>query len=326
MMKSCTTVFQVLALSMLTAVLGDPAAAQQTYPTRPIRVVVPYPPGGSVDPLARLVAQKLRDGLSQQIIVDNRPGGRTIIGSEILLKSKPDGYTLMVVSSTFVITPLLFPTPFDAIKDFAPVASLASSGVLLLLHPSVPAKNLQELIALAKSRPGQLNFATNIGSTTHLAGELLNIMSGIKMQMISYKGGGPAFTDLIGGQVEVSIQPIISSVPFIKSGRLKAIAVSGETRSPALPQVPTFAQSGMPGFDVKPWFGVLAPAGTPKDVINILSTAIARILALPDFKENLVGQGMDPFISTPEQFAALMKADATMFAKIIKTANIKIEN
>ncbi len=320
------TLLQALAAGVLTILLAASALAQHAYPSRVVRVIVPYPPGGSVDPLARLVVQKLSDALGQQFIVDNRPGGNTIIGSDALAKSKPDGYTLMVASSTFVLSPLLFPAPFDIAKDFAPVASLASTEVLLLLHPGVPANNLRELIALAKAKPGQLNYATNFGSTIHLAGELLKIMTGIDMQIVNYKGGGPAFTDLISGQVQLSIQPIISSVPLVTSGKLKAIAVSGETRFPGLPQVPTFTEAGLPGFDVKSWMGLFAPAGTPKEVIGTLSAEISRSLALPDFKAKLRSFGMDPFTSTPEQFSALTKADTARFAKIIKTANIKVEN
>jgi tripartite-type tricarboxylate transporter receptor subunit TctC len=301
------------------------AAAQPTYPNRPIRVIVPYPPGGSVDPLARLVTEKLGEGLKQRLVVDNRPGGNTIIGSDALAKSKPDGYTVMVMSRTLIVTSLLFPTPFDVVKDFSPIATLASSEVLLLVHPSLPVRNLKELIALAKARPGQLNYATNFGSTLHIAGEMLKSMAGIQMQIINYKGGGPAFTDLVGGHVELSLQPVISSVPYVKSGRLKALAVSGERRLPALPQVATFTESGMPGFYSKSWFGMLAPAGVAKEVVNVLSSEIARTLALPDFSEKLTNLGMDPFISSPDAFAAMIRSDIIKFAEIIKAAKIKVD-
>lgn len=302
------------------------ALAQPTYPNRPLRVIVPYPTGGSVDPLARLVAERLGDGLKQRLVVDNRPGGNTIIGSDALAKSKPDGYTVMVMSRTLIVTSLLFPTPFDVVKDFTPIGTLASSEVLLLTHPSLPVKNLKELIALAKARPGQLNYATNFGSTLHIAGEMLKTMAGIQMQIVNYKGGGPAFTDLVGGHVELSMQPVISSVPYVRSGRLKAIAVSGERRLPGLPQVATFTESGMPGFYSKSWFGMLAPAGVPKEVVTVLSTEIARTLALPDFSEKLTNQGMDPFISSPEAFAAMIRSDIVKFSEIIKTAKIKVES
>jgi tripartite-type tricarboxylate transporter receptor subunit TctC len=307
------------------AVSFGTSIAQQPYPNRPIRVIVPYPTGGSVDPLARLVTEKMGEGLKQRLIVDNRPGGNTIIGSDALAKSKPDGYTLMVMSRTFIVTSLLFPTPFDIIKDFTSIGTLSSSEVLLLVHPSLPVNDLKQLIALAKARPGQLNYATNFGSTLHIAGELLKSMAGIQMQIVNYKGGGPAFADLVGGHVELSLQPVISSLPYIKAGRLRAIAVSGDRRLPALPQIPTFTESGMPGFYSKSWFGMLAPAGVPRDIINVLAGEIARTLALPDFSERLTNLGMDPFISGPEKLAAMIKSDIVTFGEIIKKAKIKVD-
>jgi tripartite-type tricarboxylate transporter receptor subunit TctC len=198
---------------------------------------------------------------------------------------------------------------------------------VLVLHPSVPANNLQDLVALARSKPGQLNYASaSTGGPLHLAGELFNMLAGVKTQHIAYKGGGPAMTDLLGGHVQMMFSPPPESIPHIRSGKLKAIAVSGNSRSPALPQVPTFAEAGMPGFTAKNWFGVLAPAGTPKPIVDKLSAEIARILALPDIREKLLSQGMDPYVSTPEQFAALLRSDLALYAKIIKSANIKLEN
>lgn len=318
--------FGILVGAALIVAAVRPAAAQQPYPGRPIRVIVPYPTGGSVDPLARLFADRLSEGLKQRLVVDNRPGGNTIVGSDALAKSKPDGYTVMVMSRTFIVTSLLFPTPFDIVKDFAPVSTLASSEVLLLVHPSLPVGSLRELIALAKARPGQLNYATNFGSTLHLAGEQLKSMTGIQMQIVNYKGGGPAFADLIGGHVELSLQPVISSVPYIKGGKLRAIAISGDKRLPALPSVPTFTESGLPGFYSKSWFGMLAPAGTAKDIVSVLSAEIGRAVAVADFRDKLIGLGMDPFVSTPEQFGAMIKSDIVKFGGIIKTANIRVES
>ncbi|RPI42350.1 MAG: hypothetical protein EHM59_18050 [Betaproteobacteria bacterium] len=254
-MRSRITPTQLLAVSTLTMLFALPAAAQQSYPTRPVRMIVPFPPGGSVDPLARLVAERMSEGLSQRFIVDNRAGGNTIIGTDALAKSKPDGYTVMVMSRTFVISSLLYPAPYDIIKDFAPVGSLTRSEWLLLVHPSLPVNNLREFIALAKARPGQLNYATNFGSALHLAGELLKSMAKIDMQIVNYKGGGPAFADLVGGHVELSLQPIVSAIPYLKAGRLRAIAITGDKRLPALPQVATFAESGLPGFLSNSWFG-----------------------------------------------------------------------
>lgn len=324
-MSVSSEINKLLFACVVMAVSISPSAAQQLYPNRPIRVIVPYPTGGSVDPLARLVAEKMGEGLKQRLIVDNRPGGNTIIGSDALAKSKPDGYTLMVMSRTFIVTSLLFPTPFDIVKDFTPIGTLSSSEVILLVHPSLPVNDLKQLIALAKARPGQLNYATNFGSTLHIAGELLKSMAGIQMQIVNYKGGGPAFADLVGGHVELSLQPVISSLPYIKAGRLKAIVVSGDRRLPALPQVPTFSESGMPGFYSKSWFGMLAPAGVPRDIINVLAGEIARTLALPDFSERLTNLGMDPFVSGPDKLAAMIKSDIVTFTEIIKNAKIKVD-
>ncbi len=315
----------LLVTALLTLACG--AAAQQAYPGKPIRLIVPYAPAGSASILARLVGQKLTESWSQQVIVDNRPGGNTIIGTEAAAKSAPDGYTLLLAPSSHVITPLLAATPYDAIKDFAPVATIASSEYLLLLNPSVPANSLQEFIALAKSKPGQLNYSSaGSGGAAHIAGEMFNLMAGVKMQHIPYKGGGPAVTDLIGGQVQLSFQTPIVSIPHISNGKLKAVAYTGDARLSALPQVPTFTEAGLANFDVKYWFGILAPAGTPRGIIDKLSTEIAKSLGIPDFREKLLGQGMEPFISSPEQLANLMKSDTVRFGKVIKAANIKLEN
>jgi tripartite-type tricarboxylate transporter receptor subunit TctC len=317
---------RMLTLGMLLAIAG-PAAAQQAYPNKFIRMIVPFPPGGANTILARMLGQKLTESWGQQVVVDNRGGGNTIIGSEALVKSPPDGYTLILVSSAHVINPLLLPNlPYDAIKDFAPVASIASTEQLLVIHPSVPANNLQEFIALAKSKPGQLNYASSgTGGVQHLAGEYFNMMAGVKIQHIPYKGGGPAITDLIGGQVQVYFAATSVAIPLINTGKIKALAISGESRLPALPQVPTFDEAGLPGYEGKGWFAVLAPAGTPKNIIDKLSTEIGRIVAIPDIKEKLVSLGVAPFICTPDQLAALMKTDMARFAGIIKTADIKIE-
>jgi len=326
-MKSCKTVMQVIILAALIGMVGT-AAAQQAYPSKPIRFITPYPPGGGTTLVARLVGQKLSEAWGQSVIVDNRPGGDTIIGTDALAKSPPDGYTILLIPSTHVTIPLLHHNvPFDVFKDFAPVATLASGEQLLVLHPSVPASTLKEFIALAKSKPGQLNYASaGIGVTNHLAGELFNIMAGVKIQHIPYKGGGPALTDTIGGQVQMFINNPITLIPHLKSGKIKPIAISGAKRSPALPQVPTFTEAGLPGFDVRFWYGVLAPAGTPKPIIDKLSAEIKKILAAPDFGDKLVSQGLDPFISTPQQVYTQMKADMANYARVIKTANIKIEH
>lgn len=300
--------------------------AQATYPTKPIRMIVPFPPGGSTTIVARLMGQQLTASWGQQVVVDNRGGGNTIIGSDALVKAAPDGYTLLHVTSTHVINPSLLKTPYDAVKDFAPVATLVGTETLLVINSSVPANNLQEFIALAKARPGQLNFATSgSGTTNHLAIELFMILAGIRMQHIPHKGAGPAITDLIGGQVQLFTNNALPLTPFVKSGRIRALAVSGESRLQSLPEVPTFTEAGLPGYDVKSWQGILAPARTPQAIIEKLSHEIARILRTPEVRDNLLVMGAEPFISNSQQFAALIKADLVKYAKLIREANIKLE-
>ncbi len=302
------------------------AQAQTHYPAKPIRLIVPFVPGGSTTIVARLIGQKLTDAWGQQVVVDNRGGGNTIIGSDAMVKAAPDGYTILHVTSTHVINPSLLKTPYDAVKDFAPVATMVATETLLVVNPSLPANNLQELIALAKAKPGHLNFASSgSGTTNHLAIELFSIMAGIKMQHIPHKGAGPAVTDLIAGQVQVFTNNALPLTPFVKSGRIRALAVSGETRLLSLPDVPTFTQAGLPGFDVKSWQGILAPAKTPPAVIDKLSREIGRILRAPEVRDTLLVMGADPLVSTPQQFSALIKADLVKYAKLIKDAKIRLE-
>lgn len=324
-MKFSTAAVQVLATGALMAFIG--LAGAQAYPTKPIRLIVPTAPGNTTSNVAHLIGQKLTESWGQQVIVDNRAGGNLVIGTEIAAKAVPDGYTLLVITTTHVISANLLPNlPYDSLKDFAPVASLSISPMILVLNSSVPASNLQEFIALAKAKPGQLNYATTgSGSVTHLAGELFSSITGVKMQHIPYRGAARGLTDLIGGQVQLSFTVVFNTLPHIKTGRLKPIAVTGNTRVPALPQVATFAEAGLSGFDISVWFGMTAPRGTPKNLINRLATEIARIQATPDVKEKLASQGLEVFASSPEQFAAFMKSEMQKFGKIIKTADIKLE-
>jgi len=324
-MKLLTAAFRIVTTGALILLAGT-AGAQQAYPSKPIRIIVPFPPGASNDTLARLVGKKLSDTLGVQTIVDNRPGASTIIGASALLKSPPDGYTLMVTSGTHLITPMLMPAPYDAVKDFTAVTTIDHSNYLLVVHPALPANNLKEFIALAKARPGQLNYASSSnGSGNHLAAELLALRTGIKMQHVPYKGGGPAVTDLMAGQVQVFFNSPSSTVPYVKRGRLKPLAVTGESRMPALPHVPTFTESGLANFDVKSWHGILAPPGTPKAIVDTLAAEVAKILGMPDTIEKLASFGLAPFVSTPEQFAALMKSENVRYAEVIKAANIKAD-
>jgi len=326
-MRAFNALVRMVATCVLITIAGI-AAAQQGYPNKPIRLISPYPPGGSTTVLARLVAQRLTDSWGQQVIVENRPGGNLIIGSEALAKSPPDGYTILLTANAHVTVPhLIKNVPYDVFKDFAPVATVTSNELVLVVHNSLPVKTLKEFIAYAKARPGQLNSGSaGSGGFTHLSIELFNTMTGTKLQHVPYKGSSPALTDLIGGQIQLAFTPVNNAFPHIKAGKIRPIAVSGKNRNAALPQVPTFTEAGLPGFDVGIWFGVLAPAGTPRPIIDKMAGEINKLLSAPETKERLVALGMDPYISTPEQMLARMKADSKRFGDVIKAANITMEN
>lgn len=300
------------------------AAAQTVYPNRPIRIITPYASGSSVDAVARIVGTKLSEAVGQPVLVEPRPGANTIIGSEAMVKSAPDGYTLLLISTTHVLNGLLIPNlPYDTARDFAPVATIASSELILVASPKVTATNVKELVALGKSR--QLSYATSsAGGPTHLAAELFSSMTGVKLTHIPYKGSGPAVTDLLGGHVDIGWTSPLAVIPHINSGRLKAIAISGDSRVPSLPNVPTFTESGLPGFEMRFWYGLLAPAATPREVLNRLSAEVAKILATADMKDKLAAQGADPFINNPDQFGAVMRADNARYGKVIREAGIKV--
>jgi tripartite-type tricarboxylate transporter receptor subunit TctC len=318
------TAVHILITCTLTAFAGA-SFCQQNYPSRPIRFVVPYPPGGS-DQLARLIGQKLSENLGQPVVLDYRTGASGTIGADLVAKAPPDGYTILLMNSTFVLSSLLMPTPYDIIKDFAPITTVVKTEYVLAVAPSLPVNNLQELIALAKSQPGKLNYSTSgNGNGSHLAGELFSMLAGIKILQIPYKGAGPAMIDLMSGRVQMAFNSTSFIVPLVQSGKVKAIAVTGERRLSALPQLPTFAEGGLPSFDMKSWQGVLAPGATPKSFTARLSTEIVKILDTADVKKTLDGQGQSPFPSTPDQFATLLKTEQARFANIIKTANIKLD-
>lgn len=304
------------------------AAAQPAYPVKAVRFIVPYAAGGSVDPLTRLFTVRLTETLGQPMIVDLRPGGNTIIGSELVAKSAPDGYTFLVMTpQNHVINSLLIPNlPYDSMKDFLPVANLASSDYLLVLHPSVPADNLKAFIALARSKPGQFNFAS-VGSLgiSHLGAELFCQTTGVKMQRVPYKGSAPGLIDLVSGQLQVGFNTPVSSIQHIRSKRLKPIAISGERRLAALAAVPTFAEAGLPGYEMRASYGVLAPAGTPKAIIEKISGELGKTVALQDTQDKLAAMGVVPLYATAEQLAAQMKADLVKFAQVIKAGNLQFE-
>lgn len=325
-MNFYTMIVRVVSLGLLLAAAGT-VIAQQTYPNRPVRYIIPYPPGGSTDPMGRMIATRLTERWGQSVVVDNRPGGNTIIGTEFLAKATPDGYTIGWASAAFFSTPSLIANlPYDTLKDFVGVTTIGKSRNVLVLHPSVPANNLQELIALIKAKPGEFNFASSgVGTNTHLSGELFNQVTGTKIIHIPYKGSGPATTDLLGGRVQMSFQVPITVISFINAGRLKPIAVSGETRLQALPQVPTFIEAGLPAFGLTGVTGIIAPARTPRPPINRIAREVAAILAMPSTQEFMARQGAEPFISTPEQTDAVIKEELARYAKIIKDAGIKYQ-
>ncbi len=302
------------------------AAAADNYPSKPVRMIVGFAPGGGTDTTARPIAQKLGELLGQQVIVDNRPGAGGNIATDIVSKSNPDGYTiLMGTIAALAINPGLYSQlPFDPEKDLAPVTQAVDSTNVLSLHPSVAAGSVKELIALAKTK--SLSFGSSgVGGTGHLAGELFNVMAGTKLVHIPYKGGGPAMIDLVGGQVQLVFATGASAVPQIKNGKIKGIAVTTLKRSALMPELPTIAESGLPGFDANNWYGVMVPAKTPRAIINRLNAETIKVLSMPDVKTFLFNQGLDAAPTTPEAFGAYIKSERSKWAKVIKTAGVKAE-
>jgi tripartite-type tricarboxylate transporter receptor subunit TctC len=320
-----------LAASFALVALGvaAPASAQGGgYPGKPIRIVVPFPPGGTTDILARAVGQQLAQAWGQQVIVDNRPGAGGNIGSELVAKSAPDGYTLLMGTvGTHAINPSLYAKmPYDHVKDFTPVILVAGVPNVLVVHPSVPANTVAELIAYGKANPGKLNFASSgSGTSIHLAGELFKVQTGLQMTHVPYKGSAPAIQDLLGGQVQLMFDNLPSALPQIKAGKLRALGVTSATRAAALPDVPTIAESGLPGFEASSWFGLLAPAGTPRDVVARIDTEVARWLASPEAKEKLLAQGAIAGGGTSDDFARHIAAETAKWAKVVKESGAKVD-
>lgn len=304
------------------------AAMAQGYPNKPVRWVVPFPPGGSADIMGRMIGQDLAKTLGQQVVIENRAGASAIVGSEYVAKSPADGYTLLQANvSQMTIHPSLYPKlPYDPLKDFAPVTVLGVVTSVVVTTPALPVTSIQDLVALARKRPGLLNFTSSgAGASTHLTGELLKQRAGIAMTHISYKGSGPALTDVMAGFVEVMFENLPSALPFINAGKLKVLAVTGKDRSPVLKTVPTLAESGFPGFDMVSWQALVAPANTPKPVIDKLNAEVARVLRTPEMKEKMIGLGTEVVANTPEQFAQYLREEMAKWSKIVKDAGIKLE-
>jgi tripartite-type tricarboxylate transporter receptor subunit TctC len=317
-----------VAASFLSIMSDNISAQDQTYPTRTIRLVVPYVAGGGVDSVARIVAEKLFQTSGKSAIVDNRPGGSTNIGTELVAKSVPDGYTLLVGSVPTTVNVTLFKNlNFNIIKDFIPVSLLTTTPNILVVHPSVPAKSVKELVAYAKAHPGKLTFGTaGRGTANHLSGELLKMVAGIDILHVPYKGGAQAITDLLGGYISMYFGTASTVMPHVRSGKLRALGVLSDKRTIAAPDVPTFLEAGLPGVDQPSWQGLFAPAGTPAPIITTLSKEVVRVIKLPDTIKKLTAQeGFDVIGSTPEEFADFIKQDVAKYEKIIKTANIRIE-
>lgn len=299
------------------------AAAQVEYPTRPIRLIMPAAPGGGGDFTARLVGQKLGESLGQVVIVDNRPGAGGNIGVRIVAEATPDGHTLLMSITSFPINPSLYSKlPFDTVKDFSPIVLLASAPLLLVVNPSVEVKSVSDLIALAKSKPGQLNYAHGIANTAHLAGELLKKMAGVSLVGVPYKGGGPAIIDLIGGRVQMYFATIPAALAHIQAGKLRGIAVTTTKRVNLIPDVPTVAESGLPGFEVIGWFGIFAPAATPKPIIARLNKEINAVLRTPETQQRFASQGLIPGGGTPEDLGKFLRAEMVKWGALIKELGI----
>ena len=301
--------------------------AAQNFPARPVRIVIPYPPAGGVDSLVRSLSATVSASMGQQLIIDTRPGGSSIIGTEVVAKSAPDGYTLLVSDSAFLINPALFKKmPFDTLKDFTGVSMLAYAPVILVIHPSVPAKSLKELLALAKAKPGALVYASGgNGTSTHIAGELMKYVAKVDITHVPYKGSAPAMTDLVGGQVQMQFAGISSARPYIDAGRLRPLAVTGTQRNSATPTVPTFDEAGVHGVDVVSYWGLYAPAGTPSDVINTINQHFVRSLRVPANIERLNSLGYIPLGNTPEEHTAQIKAMVAQWIDVMQKTGIRIE-
>jgi tripartite-type tricarboxylate transporter receptor subunit TctC len=318
----------VRALAFAAALAVCAGAWAQSYPAKPVRFIVPFPPGGSADILARAIGQKAGEGLGQSLVVENRPGAGTAIGAEALARSPADGYAVMIGTvSSHAINPALNPKlAYDPVKDFTPISLVASIPFAMIVHPSVPAKSVREFISLAKSKPASLNYSSaGNGTSNHLAGELLKSMAGIDIVHIPYKGSAPALNDLVAGQVSLMFDLVLTAAPHVKSGAVRGLAVTGAKRSSALPELPTVAESGVPGYEVSAWFGIFAPAGMPQPVVQRLNADFVKALQQPELRQRLASQGAEPLTSTPDEFAAYLRSEIAKWAKVVKDSGMKVD-
>jgi tripartite-type tricarboxylate transporter receptor subunit TctC len=316
-----------ILVALFAAVLAS-AAFAQAWPTKPIRVVVPYPPGGTSDILARTIGEKLGSALGQPVVVENKPGANGNVGADFVAKAPPDGYTFLLADiGAIAISPSVYPSlPFDPVKNFAPVTMVAYSPHILVVHPSVPAKSVAELVALAKSKPGKLNYAaSSTGSAPHLAGVEFAQRAKIDWNYIPYKGGAQAVTDVVGGQADLLFNGMLATYPNVKGGKLRILAVSSANRLASIPDVPTVAESGFPGFETGSWQGILAPPGTPPEIVAKLGGEVQKILATPEMKEKLAAQGADVRVTTPQELGTFIVRERDRWAKVVKEAGIKAE-
>jgi tripartite-type tricarboxylate transporter receptor subunit TctC len=315
---------RVLNALLLVACLAPGAALAQAYPSKPLRMVVPFPPGGSADILGRSVGQKLGERLGQPVVIDNRPGAGASIGAKAVAEAPADGYTLLLGTvSSHAMSPATNTVGYDPVKDFTPIAEIASIPFVVLVHPGVPVKNIAELVALAKSKPGQVTYASaGSGTSNHLAGELLGMAAGIKMLHVPYKGSAPALNDLLGGQVNAMFDLQLTAMPQIKSGKVRALAMTGAKRSALLPELPTVREAGVPGYEVTAWFGFFGPAGVPKPIVDRLNAELNAIMKLPDIRAKFAELGVETESGSAEEFAGFVRGEAGKWAAVIKAAGI----
>ena len=316
---------RLMAAAMACAAIGGWA---QPYPAKPIRIIVPFPAGGTADIMARVVGQKMTETWGQQVLIDNRSGAGGNIAADLAARSAPDGYTLFLctVGTHAVHQTLYEKLSFDPIKDFSAVAYIAGVPNVVVVHPSIPVTSVKELIGFIKARPGRINFGSSgTGSSVHMSGEMLKVMAGLDMTHIPYKGNPQAVTDLMAGQIELMITNMPSVIPYIQSGRLRALAVTTKARSPALPDLPTMEEAGLPGYESSAWFGLVSPAAVPRDIVSKLNAEVMRIVGLEDVKRNLASQGAYPLVMTPDEFGAFMKAETSKWAKIVKASGARAD-